>query len=230
MADDSARIWGFYHQEIATRNATMADVLNVSKREALGTSNTRRLRKTGQIPAILYGHGKECINLTIPSNEVESVIRHGTKVIDIVGAASDSVLINEIQWDPLGLEILHVDLTRVSADETVLVTIIVELRGEAPGTKQGGVVDHQLHEIEIECPAGEIPDRLSVSINKLELGDTIAAGDIEIPLSAKLMTPNDQILVQCVEPTEDITDEEGAESQEPEIIGRKAEGEEDAGE
>jgi len=207
----------------------MPDVLNVSKRESLGTSNTRRLRKTGQIPAILYGHGKECINLTILATEVESAIRHGTKVIDIVGAANDSVLINEVQWDPFGSEILHVDLTRVSADESVEITLVVELRGEAPGIKQGGIVDHQLHEIDIECPAGKIPDRLSVSINQLGLGDSITAGDVEIPPSAKLMTPADQILVQCIEPTEEIEDGEGAESQEPEIIGRKDDDEEGAG-
>lgn len=208
----------------------MADVLNVSIREALGTSNTRRLRKTGNVPAILYGHGKECINLTIPAIEVESAIRQGIKVIDIVGAASDSVLINEIQWDPLGSEILHVDLTRVSKDEAVLVTIVVDLRGEAPGTKQGGIVDHQTHEIDIECPAGEIPDRLSININQLELSASITAADIEIPTSATLVTPEDQIIVQCVLPAEDTTDEDGAESQEPEVIGRKADGEEDAGE
>jgi len=221
MPDDSARIWGFYHQEIATRNATMADVLNVSKREALGTSNTRRLRKTGQIPAVLYGHGQESVNLTIPASEVESAIRHGTKVLDIVGAAKDSVLINEVQWDPFGSEILHVDLTRVSADESVEVTLVVELRGEAPGLKQGGVVDHQLHEIEIECPAGKIPDGLSVSINHLNLGESITAGDIEIPPSAKLITPAEQIVVQCVEPAEELDPEEGAESMEPEVIGQK---------
>ncbi len=208
----------------------MADVLNVSKREALGTSNTRRLRKAGQIPANLYGHGQECVNLSIPAVEVESAIRHGTKVIDIVGAATDSVLINEVQWDPFGSEILHVDLTRVSADESVAVTLVVELRGEAPGMKQGGVVDHQLHEIEIECPAGKIPDGLSVSINQLELGDSITAADIEIPPSAKLITPDDQIIVQCIEPTEDLDEEEGADSLEPEIIGRKAEDEEGGGE
>jgi large subunit ribosomal protein L25 len=208
----------------------MAEVLNVSKREALGTSNTRRLRKTGNIPAVLYGHGKESLNLAIPVNEVEAAIRQGTKVLDIAGAASDSVLINEVQWDPFGSEILHVDLTRVSADETVLVTLVVELRGEAPGIKQGGVIDHQLHEIEIECPAGKIPDRLSVSINKLELGSSITAGDVEIPPSAKLMTSAEQILVQCVEPAEELDEEEGAASLEPEIIGRKPEGEEDAGE
>jgi len=207
----------------------MADVLNVSKREALGTSHTRRLRKTGHIPAVLYGHGQECVNLTIAASEVEAVIRHGTKVINIVGAASDSVLINEVQWDPFGSEILHVDLTRVSADESVEVSLVVELRGEAPGIKQGGIVDHQLHEIEIECPAGQIPDRLSVSINHLELGQSITAGDVEIPPSAKLITPSDQIIVQCVEPVEELVEGEGEESLEPEVIGRKDEGEEDAG-
>lgn len=207
----------------------MADVLNVSKREALGSSNTRRLRKTGNIPAVLYGHGQECINLTIPANEVETAIRHGTKVIDIVGAAHDSVLINEVQWDPFGSEILHVDLTRVSADESVAVTLVVELRGEAPGLKQGGVVDHQLHEIEIECPAGQIPDGLSVSINKLQLGDAITAGDVEIPASAKLVTPEDQIIVQCIEPAEELDTEEGGDSLEPEVIGRKEDESDDGG-
>ena len=208
----------------------MADVLNVSNREALGTSNTRRLRKTGHIPAILYGHGQDCVNLTIPANEVASAIRHGTKVIDIVGAATDSVLIREVQWDPFGSEILHVDLTRVSADETVAVTLVVELRGEAPGLKQGGVVDHHLHEIEIECPAGEIPDRLSVSINNLNLGESVTAGDVEIPGSATLITPDDQIIVQCIEPAEEAGEDDGAESLEPEVIGRKAEDEEGGGE
>jgi large subunit ribosomal protein L25 len=207
----------------------MADVLNVSKREALGTSNTRRLRLKGLVPAVLYGHGQESIHLTIPATEVESAIRHGTKVIDIVGDATDSVLINEVQWDPYGSEILHIDLTRVSADETVAVTLVVELRGEAPGIKQGGIVDHQLHEIDIECPAGKIPERLSVSINHLGLGEVITAGDVEIPPSAKLITPSDQILVQCVEPTEEAELGEGGESQEPEVIGRKDEDEEDAG-
>lgn len=206
----------------------MADVLNVSKRDALGTSNTRRLRKTGHIPAVLYGHGQDCVNLKIVASEVEAIIRHGTKVIDIAGAASDSVLINEVQWDPFGSEILHVDLTRVSADETVEVTLVVELRGEAPGAKQGGIVDHQLHEIEIECPAGKIPDRLSVSINQLELGNVITAGDVEIPPSAKLITPAEQILVQCIEPAEEMEAEQ-VESLEPEVIGRKEEDEEDAG-
>ena len=201
----------------------MAEVLNVTKRDALGTSNTRRLRRTGKIPAVLYGHGRECVHLTIDAGEVESAIRHGTKVLDIVGAATDSVLINEVQWDPFGSEILHVDLTRVSADESVEVTLVVELRGEAPGLKQGGILDHQLHEIEIECPAGKIPDGLSVSINQLNLGDSITAGEVEIPPSARLITPAEQIVVQCTEPTEELGEEEGAESLEPEIIGRKEE-------
>ena len=204
----------------------MANVLNVSKREAFGTSNTRRLRKTGHIPAVLYGHGQETVSLTIPTAEVESAIRHGTQVIDIVGAASDSVLIRDVQWDPFGTQILHVDLTRVSADETVEITVQVELRGEAPGTKQGGIVEHLLHEIEIECPAAKIPERLSVSINELNLGDAILAQELEIPDSAKLITPEEQVIVQCVEPAVEIEEEEGVESLEPEVIGRKPEDEE----
>ncbi len=208
----------------------MADVLNVSKREALGTSNTRRLRNAGQIPAVLYGHGQDNVNLAIPAIEVESAIRQGTKVIDITGAVKDSVLINEVQWDPFGSEVLHVDLTRVSADEAVDVTLVVELRGDAPGLKQGGVVEHLVHEIEIQCPAGEIPDGLSVSVNELNLNESITAGEVEIPASATLVSPADQVIVQCTEPVEVTDEEEGAASVEPEVIGRKAEDEEEGGE
>ena len=166
----------------------MSEVLNVTARETRGTSNARRLRNAGSIPAILYGHGGKNVSLTVPTEEIEAVLRHGSHVVDLQGAAQGSALLKEVQWDPFGIEVLHIDLTRVKAGESVEVTLVLELRGEAPGTKEGGVVQHSLHELEIECPVMSLPDKLEVNINHLALGDSITAAQVEIPQGAKLLT------------------------------------------
>ena len=206
----------------------MADTLNVAVREQLGTNHTRRLRKSGQVPAILYGHGEKNVNLTIAATEVNGAIRHGTKVVDIRGAVTDSALIRNIQWDAFGSTVLHLDLTRVSADEKVAVTVQVELRGEAPGLREGGVVEHVTHEVEIECAVNALPDKLVISVNDLHMGQSIIASQLELPEGATLLSDADAVIVHVIEPTEDIEGAEvpGAEGAEPEVIGGQKEEEE----
>ncbi|MDA1049044.1 MAG: 50S ribosomal protein L25 [Planctomycetota bacterium] len=207
----------------------MADTLNVAVREQLGTNHTRRLRKSGHIPAILYGHGEKNVNLTIPASEVNGAIRHGTKVVDIRGAVTDSALIRDIQWDAFGSTVLHLDLTRVSADEKVEVTVPVELRGESPGLREGGVVEHVTHEIEIECAVNALPDRLVVSVNDLHLGQSIIASQLQLPNGATLLSDADAVIVHVIEPVEELEEAglPGAEGAEPEVIGGQKEEEED---
>ena len=199
----------------------MADTLNVSVREQLGTNHTRRLRRSGHVPAILYGHGEKNVNLSIAASEVSSAIRHGAKVVDIRGAVSDSALIRDVQWDALGSTVIHVDLPRVSADEKVEVTVQVELRGEAPGAREGGVVEHVTHEVEIECAVNALPDKLVVSINDLHLNQSITAAQLELPGGAVLLSDAEAVIVHVVEPVEQSDEAEvpGAEGAEPEVIG-----------
>ena len=210
----------------------MSEVLHATIREGLGTRASRRLRQQGQVPVILYGHGEECVNLAVPASEVNAMIRHGSKLVSVEGAVSDSAFVKEVQWDPFGLEVLHMDLTRVSAHEAVEVVIAVALVGEAPGAKQGGRVDHVTHEIEIQCPAGQIPERFEVKINSLELGQTITAGSIELPSGATLMTDPDRVIATCEEVAAEVEAEEeeaAATGAEPEVIGRKEEAGEEEG-
>ena len=101
------------------------------------------------------------MNLSVPTAEVEAAIRHGGKLVDLRGGVSEKALIRSVQWDAYRRHVLHLDLNRVSVAESVAVTVPLELRGEAPGSKQGGIIDHHLFDVEIECPAGEIPERLS---------------------------------------------------------------------
>jgi large subunit ribosomal protein L25 len=201
----------------------MTDVLHVTLREHLGTAQARRLRQTGQIPAILYGHQEANVALSIPASEIEAAVRHGGKLVDLKGGVSEKALIRAVQWNPYGNEVLHVDLTRVSEQERVSVMVALELKGEAPGTKQGGMLEHHVFELEIECPAGEIPEKLVAHLKHLQLGESITAGQIELPPQVTLLTPTDMVVVNChavgplVEPELEPTAGPG----EPEIIGRK---------
>ena len=191
-------------------------------------ANARRLRKAGSVPAVLYGHGEETVSLSCGADAITTAIRHGSRVVSLTGAVQQTALIVDVQWDAFGVEVLHVDFTRVSASELVTTSVAIETRGEAPGIKEGGVVEQPVHEVEVELPASKVTDRLQLNINKLHLGETLTAGDLDIPEGGTLVTPPETVLVQCVEPKEIIEPEEGLETgAEPEVIGQKeSEGEE----
>ena len=207
----------------------MAEELQVEVRQTRGKRNARRMRQKGTIPGVLYGHGEETVSLTVPAEGLETAIRHGTRVVDLAGAVQESALIRELQWNTWGTEVLHVDFSRVSADETIEVTVAVEVRGEAPGIKEGGVLEHLLHEIEIECKATAVPEKLAANVNKLKLGESITLADLDLPEGTTCHGDPTAVIVQCVQPVE--APEEGlgeAGEGEPEVIGgRKEEGEGD---
>ncbi len=199
----------------------MSEVLQVEQRGSYGTRHARRLRAAGRIPAILYGHGEECVSLSLDASQVGAAVRHGSRIVELEGALREKALIREIQWDPFGVDVLHLDLTRVAADEKVAVNLPVELRGVAPGTNEGGVVEHPVHELEIECPAAKIPEKLVLNINNLQLGESLTAAALELPEGARLTGSPDTVVAQCVEPHVEAEMEEAPESVEPEVIGRK---------
>lgn len=119
---------------------------------------------------------------------------------------------------------MHADFTRVSEHDHVDVEISVELRGEAPGVKEGGVVEHLTHQVNLRCVVTDIPEKLFVNVNHLSLGESITLADLELPEKATLLDNEDTVVVHCVQPTVEAEEEEGeAEAAEPEVIGRKEE-------
>lgn len=201
----------------------MADTLNVKRREKLGTANNRRLRNTGHVPAILYGHGEANVNLTVPASDIFAVVRHGGKLVQLAGDASDNALIRAVQWDTWGKTVIHLDLLRVSEKDKVTTKVTVELKGTAVGISEGGVVEHVLHEVEIECPAMSIPDKLVLNIANLHLDAALFARDIPLPEGARLETDEDSLVVHCVPPhvEEEVAPTAEAGAAEPEVIGQK---------
>lgn len=205
----------------------MAEVLNVADRINRGTRTARRERREGRIPAVLYGHGQATVSLTITAEELKTALRHGGRLVELRGAANETALIRELQWDIYGLDVLHVDFARVSADERIEVTVSIELRGECPGVKEGGVLQQPLHEVQIECPAVAIPDKLILRVSNLSLGGELTAGDLALPEGVTLLTAADEVAAQCVVPSEEAESEAPVEGAEPELIGRKAGAEEE---
>jgi large subunit ribosomal protein L25 len=178
---------------------------------------------------VLYGHGQETISLTIPAGQIAGALRHGVRLVQLTGGVQDRAVISDVHWDTFGNDVLHVDLTRVRADESIQTQLLVECRGDAPGAHAGGHVEQFLHELAIRCPVTQLSERISVNINHLELGGTITAGQLELPPGAELLVDPSTVVVSCAEREEVAAEEEiPAEAVEPEVIGRQeAEGEGD---
>jgi large subunit ribosomal protein L25 len=176
------------------------------------------------IPGVLYGHGLDCVPLSVAADVLTAAIRHGSRLVSLTGAVNESAFIRDLQWDTWGTHIVHVDFTRISEHEIVEVRVPVELRGESPGVREGGVVVQHIHEVEIACPASVIPEKLAVNINHLMIEQSILLGSIELPEGAKILADDLEVaVVECIIPKE--MPEEGAAAEavpgEPEIIGAK---------
>lgn len=204
----------------------MSDALNVTVRTTRGKRHARRQRSQGHVPLILYGHGEQNVSLSCRADELSAALRHGSRLVELRGDVNEKAFIRALQWDTFGVDVLHVDLTRVSEDESVEVSVPLELRGEAPGAKEGGAVEQLLHEVTILCPAGSIPEKIGVRIGDLQLGASIALEAVERPAGVEWVTDPHASVVQCVLPTERPEEELAvAPTAEPELIGRKAEAE-----
>jgi len=210
----------------------MADsvVLETKPRSERGTRHARRLRKNGVIPAVVYGHKEETLSIALAAEDLEKAIRRGVRVVDLKTDGNlQKALISEIQWDFLGKEILHVDLTRVAADERITVSVKLEIKGIAPGVTAGGVLDQPLHELSVECLAISIPESIRVNVSQLLMDGAIHVRDLALPPGVKAMDDPDAIVVHVVakQTEEEAPVEPAAETAEPEVITKKAETEEE---
>jgi large subunit ribosomal protein L25 len=200
----------------------MSDSLEVSSRKATGSRESRRLRRQGLVPAVLYGHGEECVPLAARRDALAAVVRHGSRVVELKGAVKTSALVRELQWDTFGTEPLHVDFLRVSASERVRIRVPVDLKGECPGQRAGGVLNLLLHEIDLECTADAIPEKIHAFVGKLELGGVVKVHDLDLPKGARAIADADEAVVTCTLPSKKEGEAAAAAAAaEPEVIGRK---------
>ncbi len=205
----------------------MALQLAVQSRDTRGKHRNRRLRLAGHIPAVLYGHGLGSVPLSVEADVLTSAIRHGSRLVQLTGAANESAFIRELQWDTWGTHVIHVDFTRISEHEIVEVRVPIELRGESPGVREGGVIVQLVHDVELACPASAIPEKLAVNINQLALNASVKLGELALPEGAKILAADmEAIVVECAVPVEAPEEGGAAAPGEPEVIGAKEKEEE----
>jgi large subunit ribosomal protein L25 len=182
---------------------------DAQKNKGTGTRVARRLRKSGRIPAVIYGHKQAVIPVTLSHDDVLRMVKSPSHLAELdLDGTTETVLIREVQWDHLGKEVLHLDFARVSAEEIVETEVPVEIRGHAAGTAAGGIVEHVVHSLSIKCKAGAIPDSIKVDISGLELDQGIHVRDLKLPPDVTVDADPELLIVHIVsraaapEPTE----------------------------
>src|ERR1043165_1721551 len=156
--------------------------IDAKARGELGSRANKRLRELGLVPGVVYGHKEAVIPVTLPKKELVNHLHHGAHLFDLsLDGKSEKVLVKEVQYDHLGLEVLHVDFARVSLDEKVEVTVPLELMGEPKGEAEGGVLQQIISELEIECLVTDIPELIRHNVSEMKLNDVLHIKDLQLP-------------------------------------------------
>jgi len=210
--------------------------LKVNEREEIGKEAVKKLRAQGLIPAVVYKSSKS-LNIKVPTKGFLEAIhtKAGANVIiklqveDSSPKATKSkksrtAIIKEIQYHPVRGDVLHIDFNEISLTEAIVVKIPIAAKGEAPGVKEGGVLEHILWELEVECLPTQIPENVPVDVSALVIGDSILVKDLSIPQEVKVLTDPEATVIAMAAPHVEKEEEEPlaeGETAEPEVIMEK---------
>ena len=204
--------------------------LQVEERPERGSRETRRLRRAGFVPGVLYGGSHdETVTFKVGWRDLRSVLVDGSALIDVQigGEKSVPAIIKEQQIHPVRGDVMHIDFLEVRLDQKIQSTVAVELQGteEAPGVKEGGVLDQITRELNIEALPTDIPERILVDVSHMDIGDTLTLSELTAPAGVEFIDdPEETTIATLVPPT---VEEEPEIEEETELVG---EGEEPAAE
>jgi large subunit ribosomal protein L25 len=208
--------------------ASNRPTIDVEKREEFGSRTSRRLRKSGRVPGVVYGGtGEGCISFSADARELRRVLVGSGALIDLkVGGDTKPVIVKDTQLHPVRGELLHIDFLQVRLDEKIQTTVPLHAEGgeEAPGVKEGGVLELPTHVLNIEALPTDIPEAITVDVSALGMTETMHLSAITPPSGVTFLDdPEETILATIVIPTEEP--EEPEVEEETELVGEEAEGE-----
>lgn len=212
---------------------TASSLLTASPREMIGKTS-HKLAARNQIPAVLYGPGRDPMPLALDRHEFELFVTHhaaGSTVVDleIDGEKKPiSAMIREVQHSAVKGNVLHVDLLAVSMNKPIHAVVVVRLVNDPEGVKAGGVLTVNVHEVNVEAKPGDLPDAIDIDVAALQVGDSLHVSDIVAPAGVTILDDPEAIVASVQPPRLEAEEapalEEGAE---PEIVGGKGEAEEE---
>ena len=216
--------------------------LKASLREGKGKQAVKKLRAQGLVPGVVYHRGEEPVSITVVDKEISKIIHSegGENIlinltIDKEGAPasggkSRAVIIKELQHHPVKRSILHIDFNEISMTEKIIIEVEVVGQGESVGVKQeGGVLDHPLRQLKIQCLPVDIPKHIDVDISGLKIGQSIHVKDLVLSDKIKVLTDLELVLFAVKMPVEEKVEETAAEPQEVEVMRERKEEEPKAG-
>lgn len=212
----------------------MAVTLKATQRKDHKQSATKQLRKSGEVPAVLYGKEDESTSIAVNRIELVKTVRdEGRNAIislDVENGKTKDVMLHDYQMDPIKDELLHADFYIVDMQEEMDVEVSLRLEGEAPGAKEGGVLQQPVFELQVRAKPADIPEEINVDVSELEIGDSISLSDIPRASNYELTDDEDTTLATVVPPTEEEPEEPVEEdaSAEPELVNAEEDDEEEA--
>src|SRR5262245_1309324 len=211
--------------------------LGGTRRDKLGKGGARKARAAGQIPGVLYGHGKEPVPVSVGARDFDLALRGhkgGNPIVNLAVAGGEyTALIRDVQYDPLTHDILHLDFQHISLTETIEVKVSVHLTGLPVGVKDGGgILETILREIEVRCLPTAIPPSIEVDVSHLNIGDSVHVREISVP-DVTVLNDDGETIATVVPPT--VMEEKAPEAAavegapaEPEVIAKGKKEEEGA--
>ncbi len=200
--------------------------IDVQARDRHGTRYARRLRQTGRLPAVIYGHKQDPVHVSVDEHELSSLLHHHAHLVEVVvDSTPEPCLIKQVQWNHLGSRVIHIDLARVDLTETVTVEVALELVGDAEGLKEAhAILERKVSAIEVECRATDIPESVHADVSGLQVGQSLTVRDLELPRGVTCTLDPETVLatirVVAIEAEEEVEELAAAEG-EPKVIGKE---------
>jgi large subunit ribosomal protein L25 len=202
--------------------ATSSTKLDVRSRDAEGSRAARRLRRTGRVPGVLYGGGGDSVGFDVDARDLRLALARAGAVLDlsIDGAKATPVVLKEAQRDPVRGQTVHIDLLRVRLDQAIHAVVPLELTGidDAPGVKEGGILEQIVRELNVEALPTAIPESIVHEVGEMQIGDTIALEQIAMPDGVALIDEVEEVVVATLSPPRLQAEADEVES-ETELVG-----------
>jgi large subunit ribosomal protein L25 len=213
----------------------MAEVtLNVEKREGTGKGPARRARMAGKVPAVVYGRGMEPVSISVDRREFLTALNTDAGMNVLLNLTVDgekiTTLARELQRDPVKGTLLHADFVKVDLTVEVEVEVPVHLIGEAPGVREGGVLESPLFTVHVRCLPGDVPEAIEADISNLNIGDSLRVADLAEGRGFHIENDPESVVAHIAAPISEeelaaMEAEAGVGAEEPEVEGEAAEGE-----
>ena len=204
------------------------ETLKAAPRSDFGSRTSRRLRREGLVPGVVYSGGSEASAFQVAERDVRSVLGEGAALFDleIDGSKAVPVVVKEQQLHPVRGSLQHIDLQQVRLDEAIQAEVAIELEGAetAPGVKGGGVLEHVTREVTVEALPTEIPDQIVADVSAMEINDTLQLSALVVPEGVTLVADDpDEVTIATLSPPRVEEEPEPAVEEETELIGEEGE-------